>query len=60
MRAPAAYWYSDLAALNFAVGDQAKPPFIAPARRRATTARSEPREIRSRSGAAPLSLEPTQ
>jgi FtsZ-binding cell division protein ZapB len=60
MRAPPAYWYSDLAALNFAAGDQARPPLLAPARRRSATARSEPREIRSRGGAAPLSLEPAQ
>jgi hypothetical protein len=50
--APAPYWYSNPAALNFAIANQPQSAGVAPPLRRPPTGRSESRDLRKRDGAA--------
>jgi hypothetical protein len=58
---PPAYWYSNLAALNYGTAAPPRPSIALPPIRRSATMRAEGRDSRRReSGGAPLSLEAPQ
>jgi hypothetical protein len=58
---PSAYWYSNLAALNYGTAAPLRPGIAPPPTRRSATVRTEGRDGRRReSGGAPLSLEAPQ
>jgi len=52
---PPPYWYSNPATLDLAIAKQPQWAGVAPPPRRPATARSEPRDLRKREGAAPAS-----
>jgi len=52
---PPPYWYSNPATLDLTLAKQPPPAGFAPLPRRPATARSEPRDLRKREGAAPAS-----
>jgi hypothetical protein len=58
---PSAYWYSNLAALNYGMAASPRQSIAAPPTRRSATVRTEGRDSHRReSGGAPLSLEAPQ